>query len=139
MIGIGGTIIVVNSEGDSEFGIVGYHPKSGMNILSIGELLDECFYIELSKQKRSLILQMKENGPVYIFKRVNNQFICNLKTDVCTDQNKVVQKTDQYHINKSALNTDPSMRKVFNGVATLAERMKLYSKAEVTRAEMARE
>ena len=71
MVGIGGALIVVNDEGDSEFGVVGYHPKSGMNILSIGELLDECSYIELNKKKRSLILQMEENGAVYIFKRVN--------------------------------------------------------------------
>jgi hypothetical protein len=40
--GIGGAVINVYMEGDSVFGPVGYHRQSGMNILSIGEILDRC-------------------------------------------------------------------------------------------------
>ena len=122
IMGIGGSVIIVNTEGDSEFGVVGFHNKAGMNILSIGELLDQCYYIELSKEKRSLILQMKEFGPVYIFKRVRNQFICDLRSDVI--------RNDVHNVDNNS---------VFAGVATVQERMKIFTWAEVQRAEEARE
>jgi Reverse transcriptase (RNA-dependent DNA polymerase) len=121
IMGIGESVIVVNMEGDSEFGVVGYHSKAGMNILSIGELLDTCERIEISKEQGALVLQMKENGPVYIFRRVNNQFICDLRKDVIRD--------DVYNVESS----------VFVGVATVEERMSIFTWAEVERAEEAKE
>ena len=120
--GIGGAVINVYMEGDSAFGPVGYHKQSGMNILSIGEILDRCVHIEIDQKDRALVVQMCVDGPVYVFHRVNNQFICNLTTDVAWDGNYSCTYQDK-----------------FVGVATVEERMKIFSKAEIARAEEARE
>jgi Reverse transcriptase (RNA-dependent DNA polymerase) len=119
VMGVGGNVIVVNKEGDSEFGVVGYHNRAGMNILSIGELLDRCVSVELSKEKNALTLQMKEGGPLYIFNKVNNQFICDLRRNVISED-----------VN--------SVYNVFVGVVTVEDRMKIFTWAEIRRAEEAR-
>ena len=80
--GIGNSIINVSLEGDSVFGTVGYHKQSGMNILSIGEILDDCFHIEINRKDKLMSIQMYDKGPVYNFRRIDNQFICDLKKDV---------------------------------------------------------
>ena len=69
MRGIGGATITVDKEGDTVFGIVGYHELAGMNILSIGEIIDDCEYIGIDRRTSSLLLQMDSEGPIYIFKR----------------------------------------------------------------------
>ena len=121
--GIGGSVINVCLEGDTVFGTVGYHKQAGMNILSIGEILDNCVYIEIRKSDKALLLQMVVDGPVYIFNRIDNQFICNLSQDLM-------------YIDSSA---DIDNVYSFIGVATVEERKKLFSRAEVKRAEEARE
>ena len=65
--GIGNSIINVSLEGDSVFGTVGYHKQSGMNILSIGEILDDCFHIEINRKDKLMSIQMYDKGPVYSF------------------------------------------------------------------------
>ena len=121
---IGGAVINVDTEGDSEFGVVGYHQLAIMNILSIGEIIDRCIYIEIKKYERSLVLQLTSGGPVYVFKRVNNQFICNLSSDV-------VKNVDNNRNNKY------SYKHI--GVAMVEERNKLFSRAELSRADEARQ
>ena len=95
-----------------------------MNILSIGEIIDRCIYIEIKKYERSLVLQLTSGGPVYVFKRVNNQFICNLSSDV-------VKNVDNNRNNKY------SYKHI--GVAMVEERNKLFSRAELSRADEARQ
>lgn len=120
--GIGNKCINVYKEGDSIFGPVGYHNEAGMNVLSIGDIIDICEHISIDKENHSLVLQMIKNGPIYIFKRVNKQFICNLKTNVINVQYDIVN-----HVNR------------FVGVSTVTERMRIFSRAELLRADEAKE
>ena len=123
--GIGNSIINVSLEGDSVFGTVGYHKQSGMNILSIGEILDDCFHIEINRKDKLMSIQMYDKGPVYNFRRIDNQFICDLKKDVIKsdDDDSVVDNVYMYYA----------------GVSTVEERKRLFSDIEVIRAEEARE
>jgi Reverse transcriptase (RNA-dependent DNA polymerase) len=121
IMGIGGSVLSVYMEADSDFGVVGYHKDSTMNILSIGEIIDTCVYIEISREDRTLRVQMVPGGNVYIFRRVNNQFICDPTVDVMREED----------------NVNSVIR--FVGVATVDERKRMFSRAEVMRADEARE
>ncbi len=110
-----GDPLIINQCGDTDFGIVYHDPNCIANILSFGNMVNNCYSITYSNKRDFYSLQVVRGGCCYYFSREvsNNIYICDL--------NKMVS------------------RPINMLVTTVNDKMKKYTVRQIKQAELAKE
>ena len=109
-----GTGIFTCTEGETIFGNVMVSQRAMGNILSFGNVVDDCYSVKYNDSADQFIVRPTRESDAYVFQRDSNSNIY-----VCDTGNVITQ--------------------VAVGVTTVAENLKKYTRREVKRAELARE
>ena len=108
-----GKPLVITECGNTDFGVVYYDPNCIANILSFGNMVNNCFSVTYSNKQDFYSLQVRKGGCCYYFHRdvSSNIYICDLDSMVSRPKK----------------------------VTTVHDKMKKYTVRQVKQAEIARE
>ena len=127
-----GAAIYTCTQGESVFGSVMYSQRAMGNILSFGNVVDDCYRVEYDAPTDSFLVTPSNNSNTYVFERDTQTNIY-----VCDTEN--VLTTVRERNNKIDVLTSVRMSTVPIGVITVADNIKKYTRREVKKAELARE